>query len=164
MNETFTISATEVYSESDVKIVMRNTYEDIIGFANRKLVDYSRVKKWIEDIIFILNEKALKSFEIQLYNTAGQRFKSYKYIVNTSGYLSSGSSSGGIDYFDIPSGTTINLFAEIDNDKANANEVRRVLVEKKGWSTNGTAMEGNSTFGRTYASGSLELKRYEITK
>lgn len=164
MSEPFTISSTEVYSEADVKAVMKNTYEDIIGFANRKLVGYSEVKKWIEDLIYILNKGALKSFEIQLYNSSGERFKSYKYAVNESGFLTSGSTSGGISYFDIPNDTKIHLFAELNESKDNTSAVRKVLVNERGWGTNGTPMEGNLSFDRTYASNNLQLKRYSITK
>jgi len=164
MSETYTISTSEVYSESDVKAVMRNTYEDIVGFANRNLTTYSQVKSWIEDLIYVLNRKVLKSFEIQLYDSLGNRFKSYKYEVNTAGFFSSGSASGGINYFDIPTGTIISLFCELDNSKPNVEAVRKVLIEDRNWGTNGSAMKGNSSFGRSYASGTLQLNRYEITK
>ena len=48
MSETFTVSNTEAYTEADVKAVMQNTYEDILGFANRKLVDYSNLVEQLE--------------------------------------------------------------------------------------------------------------------
>jgi len=59
MATTFSISASETYSEADVKAVMRSTYEDIIGFANRGFITYDSAKSWIEDLIFILNEEVL---------------------------------------------------------------------------------------------------------
>jgi hypothetical protein len=164
MSETFTVSATEVYTETDVKTVMRNTYEDIIGFANRKLVEYTDVKKWIEDIIYILNKKVLKAFEIQLINSSNEKFKSYRYEVNENGFITSGTGSGGINYFDFPDNTKVKLFVELHEDRHNTTEVRRALIEERGWGTNGVAMSGNSTYERTHASGALALKRYVITK
>lgn len=164
MSETFTISNSESYSEADVKVVMQNTYEDIIGFANRKLIDYSRVKHWIEDLVYLLNKEVLKSFEIQLYNSSGEKFKAYKYAVNTYGYLSSGGNSGGINYFEIPDSTRFGLYADIDFTKPNADEIRNHLYNERNWGTNGSGMQGNSLYERSHSSGSLELKRYVINK
>jgi|JI10StandDraft_1071094.scaffolds.fasta_scaffold642584_1 hypothetical protein len=164
MSETFTVSNSETYTEANVKAVMQNTYEDIIGFANRKLVDYSRIKSWIEDLVYLLNKRVLKSFEIQLYNSSGEKFKSYRYEVNIYGYINSGSSSGGINYFEIPDGTIFGLFADIDFSHTKIEEVKKYLYEQRGWGNNGSAMQGNSSFERSHSSGSLELKRYVINK
>jgi len=164
MSETFTVSNSETYTEANVKAVMQNTYEDIIGFANRKLVDYSRVKYWVEDLVYLLNKRILRSFEIQLYNSSGERFKSYKYVVNTYGYIDSGSSSGGINYFDIPDGTKFGLFADIDFTHAKIDEVKKYLYEQRGWGSDGSSMQGTTSFERSHSSGSLELKRYIINK
>ncbi len=98
MTTSYTFSGTDTYSVSDVKAVMQNTYEDIIGFANRQLVEYNYAKSWIEDLTYLLNKRALKSFELQLYNSAGTRFKTYRYEVNTWGVVSSSDKSGGINY------------------------------------------------------------------
>jgi len=164
MSTTFTISNTETYTEADVKAVMQNTYEDIIGFANRKLVDYSRVKSWIEDLIYLLNEKVLESFEIQLYNSAGIRFQAYKYVVNKYGYIDSGSSSGGINYFEIPNGTKFGFLADVDFTKSNAEKIKKYLHEDKNWGQDGSSMQGTTSFQRSHSSGSLELKRFVINK
>jgi hypothetical protein len=164
MNETFTVSNSETYTEANVRAVMQNTYEDIIGFANRKLVDYSRIKRWIEDLVYLLNKRILKSFEIQLYNSAGERFKSYKYVVNTYGYIDSGSSSGGINYFEIPDGTKFGLFADIDFSHPKIEEVKKYLYEERNWGSDGSSMQGASIFERSHSSGSLELKRYAVNK
>ena len=164
MSTTFTISNTETYTEADVKAVMQNTYEDIIGFANRKLVDYSRVKSWIEDLVYLLNEEVLESFEIQLYNSAGIRFQAYKYVINKYGYIDSGSSSGGINYFEIPDGTKFGLLADVDFTKSNAEKIKKYLFEDKNWGQDGSSMQGTTSFERSHSSGSLELKRFVINK
>jgi hypothetical protein len=164
MSETFTVSNSETYTEANVKAVMQNTYEDILGFANRKLVEYSKIKSWIEDLVYLLNKRILKSFEIQLYNSSGERFKSYKYVVNTYGYIDSGSSSGGINYFEIPDGTKFGLFADIDFTNSKIEEVKKYLYEDRDWGSNGSAMQGTSSFERSHSSGILELKRYVVQK
>lgn len=161
---TYTFSGTDSYSVADVKAVMQNTYEDIIGFANRQLIEYGNAESWIEDLTYILNKKAMKSFELQFYNSSGQRFKSYRYEVNSWGLVTSGDKSGGINYFEFPSSTKVGLFAKLDKDSTNYPTVLKELTENRGWGTNGSAMDGNATRERNYVSNSLQLSRSVITK
>lgn len=161
---TYTFTGTNSYSIADVKAVMQNTYEDIIGFANRQIMDYGKAESWIEDLTYILNKKAMKSFELQLYNSAGERFKSYRYEVNMWGLVVSGDKSGGINYFDYPTSTKIGLFADLDQSSTNYATVLKELTENRKWGTNGNAMNGNATRERNYVSNSLQLTRLVITK
>lgn len=147
---------------SDVKAVMQNTFEDIVGFANRELMSYDRVKQIIEDLTYILKNKALRSFEIQLYQ-GDKRFKSYRYEVCASGLISSGDDSGGINYFAIPAGTVIGLYAELNPSSTSYFDVLHELHKNRHWGNNGTAMEGNASYERNYISNSLQLKRSVIT-
>lgn len=158
-----TFTGTDTYTVADVKAVMQNTYEDIIGFANKGIISYDRAKGWINDITYLLNEKLLKSFEIQLYNSAGTKFQSYKYTVSVGGHLSSGSLSGGINFWSIPAGSTAGLFADMDYGKPNSTSVNEEL-ERRGWGHNGSPLTGNESSERDYISNSLKLSRSVITK
>lgn len=160
---TYTFTGTDTYSVSDVKAVMQNTFEDIVGFANRGFISYDRAKGFIEDLTYILKNKTLKAFEIQL-SQAGTRYKSYRYVVGVAGYISSGDLSGGINYWSLPSGTVVQLYAELDNDSAAYSTVLQELQNNRGWGSNGSAMEGNSQTERSYVSNSLQLKRSVITR
>jgi hypothetical protein len=159
--ETYTFTGTASYSVADVKAVMQNTFEDIIGFANRGMVEFEKAKGWIEDLTYMLNKNALKEFELQLYNSIG-RFKSYRYQVETNGLVLSGEPSGGIDYYSIPSTTKVGIYADLDQSSNNYNTVMTELVNRRGWGTNGSRMEGTAVSERTYASNSLQLKRSVI--
>lgn len=159
---TYTFSGTESYSESDVKAVMQNTYEDIIGFANRQIISYARAESWIEDLTYVLNQKVVKFFEIQINNASGIKFMSYKYTVDNYGYLSTGAASGGINYFAIPSGCSATLYVDLDLSKPNATVVNENL-RKRGWGT-GSALQGTETHDRNYISNNLRLQRSVITK
>lgn len=162
MSTSYTFSGTDSYTVSDVKTVMQNTYEDIIGFANNSIISYLTAKDWIEDLTFMLNAKVIKFFELQLYDEAGNRYKSYHYDVDTYGYLSTGSLSGGINYYSFPDGTKAKLFAELDFSKNNAASINEELY-RRGWGS-GTAMEGTKTYERSYISNNLQLKRSVISK
>lgn len=159
---TYTFTGTDSYSVSDVKAVMQNTYEDIVGFANKEIITYERAKSWIEDLTYVLNEKVINFFEVKLYDKSGNWYKTYRYTVDTYGYLSSGSPSGGINYFACPAGTIASLYIDLDFSKSNTARVNEEL-NRRGWGT-GSATEGTSTHERNYVSNSLQLKRSVITK
>lgn len=164
MSTSYTFTGTETYSVSDVKAVMQNIYEDIIGFANRQMVEYDQAKRWIEDLTYLLNNKALRFFELQLVNVSGVRFKSYRYDVNTWGIITSGDASGGINYYSIPSDTKVTLFASLDDTSSKYAAVLNELLNSRGWGTNGAPMEGTASLERSYVSNNLQLKRSVITK
>jgi hypothetical protein len=162
MSTSYTFTGSDTYSVSDVKAVMQNTYEDIMGFANRGIISYQCAKHWINELTYVLNEKVVKFFQVQLYDPAGSRYKSYHYDVDSYGYLSTGSMSGGISYYSFPDGTTAALFVEFDFSKSNAASVNEE-VKLRGWGV-GTSMEGTASYERTYISNNLQLKRSVITK
>lgn len=162
MSTTYTFSGTDTYSVSDVKAVMQNTFEDIVGFANRQLMTYDRAKQIIEDLTFVLKNKTLKAFEIQLYQ-GGKRYKSYRYDVGVSGFISSGDASGGINYFALPTDTIVGLYAELDHSSSSYSDVWNELQTNRNWGSNGSAMEGSASPERNYISNSLQLKRSVIT-
>lgn len=157
MSTTFTVSETESYSEADVKAVMKNAYEDIIGFANIGVITYTRAKGWIEDTIFILNRKCLKFYEIQLYDKNNSWIESFRYDVVLGGFFSS-SASGGINYYKYPEGTKAVFYAELDELNQNYQEVNRILHEERGWGY-GSASAGTAQIERNYVNGNLTLKR-----
>ncbi|MFW0738861.1 hypothetical protein [Flavobacterium sp. T12S277] len=158
---TYTFTGTETYSESDVKAVMQNTYEDIIGFANRQIITYGSAESWIEELTYVLNKKVVKFFEVQLRDSSGDNFKSYRYNVDSYGYLSTGANSGGINYFAYPTNTTATLFVQL-TDNAPAGTFEQ-LQRDRGWG-NGTATKGNEIHDRNYVSNNLRIQRSEITK
>lgn len=161
MSTSYTFTGTDSYSLSDVKVVMQNTYEDIIGFANKGIITYKMAMNWIGDLTFALDAKVIKFFEVQLYDKTGNRYKSYRYDVDAYGYLNTGSMSGGINYYLFPDGTKAGLYAELDFSKSNAPGVNEEL-HRRGWGI-GTAMEGSRTYERSYTSNNLQLKRSIIS-
>lgn len=163
--QTFTFTGTATYSVADVKAVMQNTFEDIVGFANRGMIldpSFDNAKKWIDDLTFLLNQKILRSFELQIYHNL-MPIKAYRYDVEMNGYISTGSQSGGIDFFSFPEGAKVFLFADLD--ESDYPKYQRVMEElhKRGWGTR-SPMNGTATLERTYASNSLQLKRSVINK
>jgi hypothetical protein len=160
---TYTFTGTDSYSVADVRVVMQNTYEDIIGFANKGIINYEQAKKWIEDLTYLLSEKVLRSFEVQIYNSTNEKFQSYKYTTSNDGYLTSGSQSGGINYWAIPTGSKAGLFVDINFQLPKSAKVKEELA-RRGWGFDGSPLIGTEINERSYVSNNLKLQRSFITK
>jgi len=160
---TYTFTGTESYTESDVKIVMQNTYEDIIGFANRNLITYATAESWIEELTYVLKKKIVKFFEIQLSKPTTTGISGYKYTVDSYGYLSTGENSGGISYYTIAADCKIKLFVELDTTNPNFDEINEDLHKNRGWGI-GNSLGGTVSHDRNYVSNNLRFQRGQIVK
>lgn len=158
---TFTYTGT--YTESDVKAVMQNTYEDIIGFANRNLITYETAENWIEELTYVLKKKVVKFFEIQLSKPTMTGINGYKYTVDSYGYLSTGENSGGISYYTISADCKITLFVELDTTHSDYREINEDLHKNRGWGT-GNSLGGTVSHDRNYVSNDLRFQRGQIIK
>ncbi len=161
MSETYTTTYTSTYTEARAIAVMVNVLEDIVVLAEARLITYERAKRWVEDILYLMKAKVLNFFELQCYSSAGTRIGGYKYTVSDDGTLHENSNSGGIDPYDLPDGCKVGLYADIDHSKSNIQEVMSELANR-GWGTNGSALEGEMTYERSYSRNNFGLKRYKI--
>jgi len=161
MSQTYTTTYTSTYSEARARAVMLSVLEDLFVLAGSLILDYNKAKKWMEDLLFLLNARVLNSFELQVYSSAGSRIGGYKYTLKDDGTLHENSQSGGIDPYDLPAGARVGLFADIDYSKKNIEEVKEYL-RQRGWGTNGSPLGGQATYERAYSKDGYGLERYKI--
>jgi hypothetical protein len=140
---------------------MISVLEDLFVLSASRLLDYDRAKEWMKDLLFLLNARVLNYFEIQAYSSNGSRLGGYKYALKDDGSLQENSQSGGIDPYDLPSGATVGLFADIDYSKRNIEEVKQYLA-RRGWGTNGSPLAGQASYERAYSKDGYGLERYKI--
>jgi hypothetical protein len=140
---------------------MISVLEDLFVLAASRLLNYNTAKNWMEDLLYMLNARVLNYFEIQAYSSNGSRIGGYKYVLKDDGSLQENSLSGGIDPYDLPSGATVGLFADIDYSKRNIEEVRQYLA-RRGWGTNGLPLSGQASYERAYSKEGYGLERYKI--
>jgi hypothetical protein len=139
---------------------MTCAFEDFIVLANADKIDYSKAQKWMEDLLYLAKAKVLKYFELQYY-TNGTRIGGYKYVLSDDGSLHENSDSGGIDPYYVSSDYSISLFADIDWQKNNSEEVKKYLATR-GWGMNGTSLGEQGVYERAYSKNGYGLMRYKI--
>jgi len=160
MSETYTATYTSTYTESRAVAVMTSALEDFIVLAAARKIGYDTTQKWVEDLLYLAKARVLKYFELQ-YHINGTRIGGYKYILSDDGSLHENSASGGIDPYDVPSDCTVSLFASIDWQKRNSDEVKRYLASR-GWGMNGTSLGGQAIYERAYSKDGYGLMRYRV--
>jgi hypothetical protein len=140
---------------------MVSVLEDLNVLAASRLVAHETAKKWMEDLLYLLNARVLNHFELQVYSSTGSRIGGYKYILKDDGSLHENSKSGGIDPYALPPGATVGLFADIDYKKINIGDVSQYLA-KRGWGTNGTRLIGQASYERAYSKDGYGIQRFKI--
>ena len=162
MSETYTTTYTGTYTEARARAVMLSVLADLLAFSDARLVSIEKAKQWMEDLLYLLNARVLNYFELQFYLTSTTRIGGYKYKLSDDGTLSENSGSGDIDPYDVPVGTTVRLFADIDYSKRNISDVKKYLA-RRGWGTNGTTLKGQEAYERAYSKDGYGLKRFKVT-
>lgn len=162
MSETYTTTYTNTYTEARARAVMLSVLADLLALSDARMVSIEKAKQWMEDLLYLLNARVLNYFELQFYSSSAIRIGGYKYTLSDDGTLRENSGSGGIDPYDVPAGTGVRLFADIDYSKNNISEVKGYLA-RRGWGSNGTALKGQETYERAYSKDGYGLKRFKVT-
>jgi hypothetical protein len=151
-----TYTVTSTYSESAAKAVMKCVYDDFICFTIFNLASESTVTKWKRDLLYMMDKEALKHFDLKF--SAGSP-KGFRYTVSSDGSLTENSSSGGINYFAYPAGTTVNIVVALDEASPNYSEVLRELTLNRGWGSGGIFLNGNPQRDRAYSNANYGVIR-----
>ncbi|MBI1805088.1 MAG: hypothetical protein HY033_10260 [Ignavibacteriae bacterium] len=163
MSETYTVSETGTYTEARAVTVMLSVLGDLGILASARMISYDKANNWMEDILYLAKARVLQFFELQFYNSVGVKIGTgYRYSLSEDGSLQENSGSGGIDPYDLPNGSKVNLFADVDWTKKNKTEVSSYLASR-GWGTNGSPLGGQTSYERGYSKDGYGLMRYKIT-
>ena len=161
MSQTYTSTYTSTYTEARARVVMVSVLEDFNILALSRMITFETAKSWMEDLLYLLNAKVLNYFELQYYTFTGLRVGGYRYTLRDDGSLHENSLSGGIDPYDVPQGSKVKLFADIDYSKSNIGKVKQYLAQR-GWGTNGVPLGGQAVYERAYSKDGYGLQRYRI--
>ncbi|MEO1383192.1 MAG: hypothetical protein AAFV78_08185, partial [Bacteroidota bacterium] len=77
-------------------------------FRDFQNLGYVKLKKWWEDLSFIVSKESLETFEIQ-FRSKGAREWAVTYHVISDGSIHTDNPSGGIDYYKIPSDASVGI-------------------------------------------------------
>lgn len=138
----YTNSATNTYSESRARYVMGKIFDDFHQISFRGFDQFksnsNQLKKWKEDIYFLMTNQVLNSFQIQ-FSTSDSREWAVEFEIKADGTIQSDDESGGISYWEIPENATIRIVASWNRNKKHVEDE----MNRRNWGEGGAYVGGD---------------------
>lgn len=162
MSDTYVNSATNTYTEARARYVMGKVYEDLIGLMTADLITKDYADKTRRELLYLLDKKVLKSFQLQFKDADGREKGGIHYEVRADSTIAVDDQTGGIDFWGLDSGIKVRLFIKKDPNSPNLVEVNRQLTAW-GWGS-GSALTGSANYAKSYSSGGFGVQQSIIGK
>lgn len=154
-----TRSRTSSYTDARLRAVMPEVGGDFYSLAAAGLIGFDVATRWTDELTFILQQEAASYFQVQL-KCSGHPTKALHYRVSSDGTVHESGTSGGIDYFALPSGTYATLYVELDYTSRNINVVQE-YTRRRNWGT-GQSVGGDVTRDRAYSKDGYGIIRGKV--
>ncbi|WP_338877275.1 hypothetical protein WBJ53_32840 (plasmid) [Spirosoma sp. SC4-14] len=146
---TYSQSDTNTYTESRANYVMGKVYEDTLNLYLAGLITKERADQIRRDLLYLMNKKALRYFQLQFFKPDGTEVGGLHYELKSDSSISGDAASGGLDFWGLPSNTRVTLLVDIDRSSSSIQEVDRQLNDW-GWGT-GQALTGAHEYLKSYS-------------
>lgn len=160
MSLSATQTRTGTYTEARARQVIGKVYEDFLGMLSANLIEKPVADRWRTDLLYIASQEALSFFEIQ-FTKPDNTTVGLRYELDDSGNIFLDDDSGGIDYYDLPKGTTASILVRLRDSANRYREVMSELTLNRGWGS-GVALDGGTTYDRAYSSSGYGFNRNRI--
>jgi hypothetical protein len=142
-------------TEARVRTVMQNVTANFSAFVVAGHIDRERAVEWIFDLTYLQVKECLDFFEVQLNG----RSYGLRYTISSDGSVQQNSSSGGLDVYGLPAGTTVQLYAHLRDGTP-----QRILDElaRRGWGFNGRKMEAPEYERRAFSRDGYGITRAKL--
>lgn len=163
MFETYTRSNTDTYSEARARYVMGKVYDHLVSLYMRGIITKDHADQMRNDILYLMDKKAITFFEIQFKTLTGREIGGLHYEVRADSTISMDEDSGGVDFWGLDKNNTVaSLLVWLNRASPNITEVDRQLAEW-GWGS-GAALAGSSQPSKSFSKDGFGLKESIIGK
>lgn len=145
--QTKTASMSSTATEARVREVMKHVFADITGLAMRGFTTHERAAKWQDDLIWMLSNEVISSFELQL-EAPGQPLRGFRYEVSDDGSLQEAGRSGGMQLYAFPDGTQVSLVVSFKSQLSDEIEAE---IKARNWTSPANYLKGQKTRDRAYS-------------
>ncbi len=156
MSYTTTRSVTDTYTEARARYVMGKVYDHLVSLYTRGLITKDYADSLRNDLLYLLGKRALTYFQLQFKTSSGGEFGGLHYEVRADSTLSVDDESGGLDFWGLPSNTSVSLLVNLNRSSAYITEVDRQL-EAWGWGS-GSSLHGTHAPSKTFSKDGFGLK------
>jgi hypothetical protein len=161
MTQSFTQSAANTYTEARVAYVMDKVHDDLYLASARGFIDSDTVNEWRDDLSGVLNLQAVDFFELQFTKPGGARC-ALRYSVRSDGLIVEDRPSGGLDLYFLPDGTKVGITIRLVKEPQRRRQAGLDYLRSKGWTFNGSMVEGDGTEERGYSKDGYGVQRQKV--
>lgn len=159
---TITRTESSTFTASRAKAVFPKVFTDIINLKVRGFLSESRAANWREVLEYGLVVNGLEKFEIMLTMPSGTK-EAFRYNVTDDGSVLGNDSSGGINFYGYPDGTTLSIVITRRSSFLNDERFNEIL-RRHGWGDNGSYLEGTEVKERSFSKEGFGITRSRITQ
>lgn len=160
MTTTYTNSVSDTYTIARAKYVLGKVYEDLLAIYQANIITKERCDNTRNDLLYLAENKVLKYFQFQFKKTDGAEIGGLHYEVNASGSISIDDKTGGLDYWNLPTGVRFTLLVHMDSSAPNYDTVNQEL-ERRGWGK-GNSLSGTQEYLKSYSKDGYGYKQSKI--
>lgn len=160
MSNTYTNSISSTYSEARARYVLGKVYEVLMNLLMVDLVTKSYTDECRTQLLYLMDKKALKSFEFQFHSLEGSEIGGLRYEIRADSSIVIDDDSGGVDFWGLSKNTTVTLSITKDLSSTHIEEVKRQLTA---WGYGpGSALTGTSTHIGSFSKGGFGVNQSKI--
>jgi len=160
MSDTYTNSISNTYSEARGRYVLGKVYEVLMNLLMVDLITKSFADECRTELLYLMDKKALKSFEFQFRTPGGSEIGGLHYEVRADSSIVIDDDSGGVDFWGLNKTTKVSLNLTKDKNSPYIDEVNRQLTA---WGYGpGSALTGSSTQIGSFSKGGFGVNQSKI--
>jgi hypothetical protein len=139
---------------------MEKVLDDLVGLHLLNFITREQLNSHYQDLLYLMTKEVLDYFEVQFRLPSGEKV-GVRFVVQDDGSISDDAASGGLDYYSLPQGTTMTLFAELRRQARRYDEALAELG-RRGWGTNGVRLDGGTGYQKSYSKDGYGVARHRI--
>jgi hypothetical protein len=156
--QTRTQANTVTITETRVRAVLRQINVDMLagvirGFASKETID-----RWKDDLFYMLSKDALSYFELRV-SISGQIKAAWRYEISIDGSLTTSDKGGGINFYDFPNDSILNL---VIKRRENLSNQISEEINRRGWTNSVKTLTSDQTKERSYSKDGYGVIRYHL--
>jgi hypothetical protein len=140
--------------------VLGKVYEDMLALFQAGLLTKEKCDRWRDDLLYIIDNRTMSYFQFQLKKSDGSEIGGLHYEQSSTGTITTDDKTGGIDYWNLPEHSKVNLLVSLNTSAAKYNEVNEEL-NRRGWGT-GSALTGTQEYLKSYSKDGFGFKQSKI--
>jgi hypothetical protein len=155
-----TRSETNTHTESRASYISDKVAADIFGLVSRGILEKESAIEWMDIVDICLRKNGLEKFQLKISRPGGEE-AAVTYQVDSTGTISFDENSGGLDWYEFEINSSVSIVIRRNSNGINDSDINQ-LLQKYGWTTGASFIEGNEYKDKSYSKDGFGVNRSRI--